>query len=377
MEKRPSDNERLVVMDSGPGADAPSRNDGTGDPDPDPAALDAPRAHRWRRKPKMPETRAARRERLDRAAGEAITRAAETNGDPVALMAAASGTEARYCDPIIRQHDLFFGPLRARFLMPEERQRLEREAQIAAVVAAEPGPVVWVRRQFNGKRRRAAYRLADVSGLHWSSRSGGKKRRANRPYLHGYVWCDAMIVGAVAHSCRHGPPPHRIKVCLTRIDNKTIWREIERAALGADAKRDFETGRSRRTIAQSVSERTRSNTPMANASTLSLPEIEDRIAILRDNIRQLTEQAAALSGAADEARAADRIAAQQAELDRLVAQRDAMLAKRAAAARPTASKKVAKKKAVKNVKKKTAKRKTAVSKTFASRAKTSKKKKRK
>jgi len=116
---------------------------------------------------------------------------------------------------------------------------------------------------------------------------------------------------------------------------------------------------------------------MANGSTLSLPEIEDRIAILRDNIRQLTEQAAALSGAADEARSADRIAAQQAELDRLVAQRDAMLAKRAAATKPAESKKVAKKKAVKNVKKKTAKRKTAVSKTFASRAKTSKKKKRK
>ena len=109
--------------------------------------------------------------------------------------------------------------------------RLEREEQIAAIVAAEPGPVVWVRREFRAQRRRAAYRLAEVSGLHWSSRSGGKKRRANRPYLHGYVWCNAMIVGAVAHSCRHGPPPHRIKVCITRIDNKKAWGEIERATL--------------------------------------------------------------------------------------------------------------------------------------------------
>ena len=88
---------------------------------------------------------------------------------------------------------------------------------------------------------------------------------------------------------------------------------------------------------------------MTNGSTLSLPEIEDRIAILRDNIRQLTEQAAALSGAADEARAADRIAAQQADLDRLIAERDAILARRAAAARPPApkAKPAAKKKAVK------------------------------
>jgi uncharacterized small protein (DUF1192 family) len=63
---------------------------------------------------------------------------------------------------------------------------------------------------------------------------------------------------------------------------------------------------------------------MANESTLSRPELDDRIAILRDNIRQLTEQAAAASGAADEARNADRIAEQQDELDKLIAQRDAL-----------------------------------------------------
>ena len=63
---------------------------------------------------------------------------------------------------------------------------------------------------------------------------------------------------------------------------------------------------------------------MANESTLSHDELNDRIAILRDNIRQLTEQAAAFSGAADEARNADRLAEQQEELDRLVKQRDAL-----------------------------------------------------
>jgi len=67
---------------------------------------------------------------------------------------------------------------------------------------------------------------------------------------------------------------------------------------------------------------------MSNGSTLPLSEIESRIAILRDNIRQLTEQAAAMSGAGDEARNADRIAAQQEELDRLVKQRDEMMKKR-------------------------------------------------
>ena len=62
--------------------------------------------------------------------------------------------------------------------------------------------------------------------------------------------------------------------------------------------------------------------------SLSLDELNDRIAITRDNIRQLIEQAAAMSGAGDEARNADRLAAQQAELDTLVKQRDALLKNR-------------------------------------------------
>jgi len=66
---------------------------------------------------------------------------------------------------------------------------------------------------------------------------------------------------------------------------------------------------------------------MSNGSSLSLPELEDRIAIIRDNIRQLVEQAAAASGAEDEARNADRIAQQTEELERLVMQRDALLKK--------------------------------------------------
>jgi hypothetical protein len=46
------------------------------------------------------------------------------------------------------------------------------------------------------------------------------------------------------------------------------------------------------------------------ASGLSIPELDDRIAVIRDNMRQLVEQAAAQSGAGDEARTSDRIAAQ-------------------------------------------------------------------
>ena len=57
---------------------------------------------------------------------------------------------------------------------------------------------------------------------------------------------------------------------------------------------------------------------------MSLSQIDQRIAILRDNIRQLIEQAAAESGAADEALNADRLNEQQDELDRLLKRRAAM-----------------------------------------------------
>jgi hypothetical protein len=54
-------------------------------------------------------------------------------------------------------------------------------------------------------------------------------------------------------------------------------------------------------------------------------DLEDRIAAVRENIRQLVEQAAVFSGAGDEERTADRIAQQTEELERLIAQQEALL----------------------------------------------------
>ena len=59
---------------------------------------------------------------------------------------------------------------------------------------------------------------------------------------------------------------------------------------------------------------------MTDFSSLSFAELADRIAIVRDNIRQITEQATAQSGAADEERNADRLAIQTDELDSLLAE---------------------------------------------------------
>jgi len=62
---------------------------------------------------------------------------------------------------------------------------------------------------------------------------------------------------------------------------------------------------------------------MSNESSLSLSELNRRIAILRDNIRQLVEQAAGASGEQNEERIADRIAQQNEELEKLTKEQDA------------------------------------------------------
>jgi len=55
---------------------------------------------------------------------------------------------------------------------------------------------------------------------------------------------------------------------------------------------------------------------------LSIAEIEQRIAAIRENLTELTEQAAAYSGGAVEELTARRIADQEAQLDLLTRQRD-------------------------------------------------------
>jgi hypothetical protein len=58
---------------------------------------------------------------------------------------------------------------------------------------------------------------------------------------------------------------------------------------------------------------------------LTLAEIDGRIAAVRENIRELVEQAAAYSGAADEDLTSRRLAEQEAELERLTRRRDELL----------------------------------------------------
>lgn len=61
---------------------------------------------------------------------------------------------------------------------------------------------------------------------------------------------------------------------------------------------------------------------MTDYTSLSSSELADRIAIVRDNIRQITEQAAAQSGAADEERNAERLQIQNEELEALLKEQE-------------------------------------------------------
>jgi hypothetical protein len=92
-------------------------------------------------------------------------------------------------------------------------------------IQPEVGFTLEVRRAWNS-RRHAIYRFADVQKLEWSRYAGGRGTKANGYYIHGYVMCDGMLSGKLDHSCKHGPAPHCIRVCLTMKDNKAIWPRV-------------------------------------------------------------------------------------------------------------------------------------------------------
>lgn len=72
-----------------------------------------------------------------------------------------------------------------------------------------------------------------------------------------------------------------------------------------------------------MSDTRREDSPSSDDS-LRIAELDERIAAVTDNLRELTEQAAAYSGAADEELASERIEEQEVELERLRKERDAL-----------------------------------------------------
>ena len=60
-------------------------------------------------------------------------------------------------------------------------------------------------------------------------------------------------------------------------------------------------------------------------NTPDLADLDERIADIKENLRELVEQAAAFSGAKDEELASQRIADMEAELDRLTKLRESLV----------------------------------------------------
>ncbi len=65
-----------------------------------------------------------------------------------------------------------------------------------------------------------------IYGLRWDCVSGGVQEASPQFFLYGYVSCDDMTDGEIAHSCMHGMGPHIIKVCVLKKDNPDIYDEL-------------------------------------------------------------------------------------------------------------------------------------------------------
>jgi hypothetical protein len=109
--------------------------------------------------------------------------------------------------------------------------RLGAAAPEGRRLMTETTTTVGVSRHPSGGRLRAEYRLTDHTRLHWSGTSGGTMSRTNQLYIHGYVMCDQMLSGDLDHSCEHGPPPHRIKVCVVAVDNEPAVMKLLKSQL--------------------------------------------------------------------------------------------------------------------------------------------------
>jgi hypothetical protein len=84
--------------------------------------------------------------------------------------------------------------------------------------ALAPETVIRVRREWKS-RRIGEVRFGDIGDLHWARTSGGTGHRSPFVMMYGYVLCDRLVGGTLAHSCVHGEGPHRIKIVVVKKDN--------------------------------------------------------------------------------------------------------------------------------------------------------------
>jgi hypothetical protein len=155
------------------------------------------------------------------------------------------------------------------------------------------GYYVWVRRQA-GDYKKAKYHFGSLENPHWDTVSGGIQINMPQAYIFGYVMCNEIIEGELAHSGIHGPCPHRIKVCVVKSDNSpdVINKLIEIA--GGQPKR-YTSKRKHNCITDIMDILGKQNAPMSRKKLLE--ELEYRghrestmVSAIKKSARILREQ---------------------------------------------------------------------------------------
>ncbi len=79
-----------------------------------------------------------------------------------------------------------------------------------------------------GDWRKIEVESDQLDGWHIATAQGGHGARLPHRMLAAYMSCEAIPDGAAfAHSCAHGPPPHRIKVLIQKVDNPpAVYRRL-------------------------------------------------------------------------------------------------------------------------------------------------------
>lgn len=84
-----------------------------------------------------------------------------------------------------------------------------------------------------GDWRKLDVPLDALSGWHVAVAQGGHGARLPKPALAAYMSCEEIPSEAdFGHSCVHGPPPHRIKVIVQRVDNRAAYPRLKSLAHG-------------------------------------------------------------------------------------------------------------------------------------------------
>jgi hypothetical protein len=172
-----------------------------------------------------------RKQQLKAAAIHACETAAVSGRSAVDIMAAATGEPRVRCHGYVTSSPAYRPGLEVDRILARQKAEAAAEAERCALAAVNE-PIVYVRRHWSDYLI-GTVRLSSLDGLHMDTKSGGYEGGfgvvASRPFLHGYILCTDVVTGAVGHSCRHGPPPHRIKICITQVDNdRRLYAELRR-----------------------------------------------------------------------------------------------------------------------------------------------------